>query len=211
MQQVAALSGKSFTTDAYAMVDGCKGHARLYCNADNPFLASYMAGKHIWSAPPPLPVEQSFQHHLTCKAAAPEAASACITVPQLQAAAWLHLLEGMQLVAPFPKGHLLLEDASGSKQQVSLWEWSDKRCAQNMLVCHDAAGRPSWQPSTESHGIANLDAHHERLAMLFSATCAGHPCKVLLSNGATANMISLGITIRLHLDVVPSDEQLNMV
>ena len=69
--------------DAYAMLGGRKAHARQYCDADHPFLASHIADKHLWLAPPQLLVEQSIQHYLSCKSAAPDTTSACIAVLQL--------------------------------------------------------------------------------------------------------------------------------
>ena len=136
VQQVETCCGRAFDLDAYAMVAGHKAHARHYCDPDHPFLASHVASKHIWLAPPALLIQQSIQHYLSCKASAPETTSACIAVPLVADAPWQHLLKGMQLVLRFPKGHPLLEDASGTI----------KRCTEHMLVYHDARGRPSWQP-----------------------------------------------------------------
>lgn len=89
----------------------------------------------------------------------------------------------MQLVTQFPKGHLLFEDANGTL----------KRCTQHMLIHHDAPGQPSWRPSSGSlsHAFATSSADPERLSMLYSATSAGQPFKVLLDTGASANVTSL--------------------
>ena len=182
------------------MVADHKAHAWHYCDADHPFLASHVASKHIWLAPPALLIQQSIQHYLSCKASAPETTSACIAVPLVADAPWQHLLKGMQLVLRFPKGHPLLEDASGTI----------KRCTEHMLVYHDARGRPSWQPSTVSlfHVFATANAHQDWLLVLFNATTAGYPCKVLLDSGATANIVSQSLAQRLHLVVSPSTAHL---
>ena len=203
VQKIEAYCGRAFSMDAYAMVGGCKAHARLYCDADHPFLASHVAGPtHTWLAPPALLIEQSIQHYLRCKAAAPMTTSACIAVPQVKDAPWLHLLRGMQVVTRFPKGQLLFEDAKGTL----------RRCTQHLLVYHDAPGQPLWQPSSRSlaHAFANPNADHERLSMLFPATSAGQPLKVLLDTGASANIISQALAHRLRLDIMASDAHITL-
>ena len=84
VQKVGSFCGKTFSMDAYAKLGGRKAHARQYYDADHPFLASHIADKHIWLAPPQLLVKQSIQHYLSCKSAAPDTTSACIAVPHLQ-------------------------------------------------------------------------------------------------------------------------------
>ena len=81
-----------------------------------------------------------------------------------------------------------------------------------MLVFYDAAGRPSWQPSPKAlrHGFASLAAYPEWLVMLFSVTVAGHPCKVLLDNSTSTNVISQALAQRLHLDVEASDAHITV-
>ena len=199
VKKVEEYCGKAFSMDAYALANGCKAHARQYCNADHPILASHIASKHIWLVPPPMLIEQSIQHYLSCKSSAPETTSACIVVPNVSDAPWWHLLKGMKPVLRFPKGHLLLEDASGTR----------KRCTEHMLVYYDAPGRPAWQPSTESlsHGFASVTADHERLVMMFAATIAGYPCTVLFDSGASANIVSQDLAQRLHLDILACNAQ----
>ena len=46
--------------------------------------------------------------------------------------------------------------------------------------------------------------------MLFSATAAGYPCKVLLDDSASANVISQALAQRPHLNVVASVSQVTV-
>ena len=90
------------------MASSRKAHAPCHADADQPLLALHVTANmfgwpHIhWL------LSKASGNFKAYKTAPANSSSACIAVPKLECAPWLHLLEGVQLVTSFPEGHHLL-------------------------------------------------------------------------------------------------------
>jgi hypothetical protein len=180
-----------FTLDGACNANGDNAHVSTYCSSSDSFLDRDVGGHRVWLNPPYARISQFLKHYLLCKSKRPADTSMCVVLP-----AWKgkhrKLLQGMQLIATYPKGTRLFTAPSHDGQRTLLpgTPWP-------VEVWYDA-------PGTVRSADLHVAGPAEGVTFLFRGKVAGCLARFMLDSGASHCFISAEEVARRGLRVVPA-------
>jgi len=182
-EKLQSAVGRPFSLEGAGNVDGSNCHVSTnFCSEARPFEHTACRGQNVYlNGPFDERLAVMLSHYCQEKLEDPYNTSGCFVVPRWRGAPWVKYLQGMHVIAHYPKGSKIFAAVNaftGEREVMPGIPW------EVMVYWDPPKKRPC--PRVRVHAVVQADSRvsmHSSVSMEANGTLGGKPCTVLFDSG----------------------------